>query len=88
MTLQDNNHGTNFESIAPLNEARSLFGYTLCKNNIIYVAGGVTASKKFGCTDSIEKYSVLENKWSLLQVRIPYKLCGLSCIPLEDENEE
>jgi len=88
LNIQDNNHGANFESITPLNEARSLFGYTLCKNNIIYVVGGVTASKKFGCTDSIEKYSVLENKWSMLNIRIPSKLCGLSCIPLEDENEE
>jgi len=87
LNLQDNTHGTNFEAIAPLNEARSLFGYTLTKNNVIYVVGGVTASKKFGCTDSIERYSILENKWSLLQVRLPQKLCGLSCLTFEDENE-
>lgn len=83
----DTTHAPNFETISSLNEARSLFGYTLCKDSVIYVAGGVGASKKTSNTDTIERYSILDNKWTFLNIRLPQKLCGVSCVYFEEEDK-
>ncbi len=85
LNIQDS--GAHFEPVAAMNEGRSLFGYTLCKENEIYVVGGVAASMRANCTDTIEMYSILKNKWTILNVKIPQKLCGVSCVYFEDENK-
>ena len=76
-----------FEAISSMNEARSLFGYTVCKDSYIYVAGGIAASKKNACTDTIERYHIVENKWAAMYVRMPQKLCGVSCVYYEDQDK-
>ena len=87
MNLQGSSNSFAFEAIPSMNEARSLFGYTVCKDSFIYVAGGVSTSLKSTCTDTVETFSILENKWTLLQLRIPQKLCGISCVYFEEEEK-
>ena len=76
-----------FEVIQPFVEARSQFGYTLCDEKSIYVVGGMSNLKKSGCIDSIEKYDIDRDVWTLLNVRLPLRLCGVSCIYYEDEKK-
>ena len=75
-----------FEPIKPLIEERSLFGCTLFQNHKIFIVGGVS-SKKNGCTDSIEIYDIIKDNWTLSCASLPLKLCGLSCLSVEEKNQ-
>ena len=73
-----------FEQLQPMVHARSMFGYTVVNEDHIYAIGGIEVGSKSNYLDSVEKYNVLENKWSLLKVRLPVKLSGLCCLTLND----
>ncbi|KAM6900245.1 kelch-like protein 40b [Xenentodon cancila] len=86
-----------WKELAPMKDARSLFGATVHKDKI-YVAAGVTDN---GLTDSVEVYDIATNKWSdfvpfpqerssLNLVSLAgslYAVGGFAMIPLEDSDE-
>jgi len=78
-----------YENISSMNEARSHFGSILFEKKTIYVVGGLGSSKKIGNTpiDTIEKYEIDKDRWTLLSVRIPLKLSGVSCGYFDDEKK-
>ena len=78
-----------FESMQPMNEARSHFGYTLFDGKFIYVVGGLGISKKLGPSpiDTVERYDIEKDKWEMLPVRLPLRLSGVSCMYFEEEKK-
>jgi len=77
-----------YENMNSMNEARSHFGYAF-HNKAIYVVGGFGQSKKIGNipTDTVEKYEIEKDKWTLLSVKLPLKLSGVSCGYFEDDKK-
>lgn len=73
-----------FEQIQPMVNSRSMFGYSLVNENNIYVVGGIEVGSKSIYLDSIEKYNILENRWYLLNIRMPVKLSGISCLAMNE----
>ena len=67
-------------------EERCLFGYCIVKEQFIYVMGGITSKNALN-TDSIEFFDIKKEKWNILELRMPKKLCGSSLHYLNDTEE-
>jgi N-acetylneuraminic acid mutarotase len=73
-----------WERLAEMKIARINPGVCSTSNNYIYVFGGRSLGEEF--YDTIERFNIELNLWSILRVKMPYGLCNLYCFTFQKED--